>query len=887
MKFAKILFLLIAGPVFAFSQVQQYQVLKLSDSLNARISKPVSPSTGQLLRYNGADWTSFTPPYLTSYTETDPVYTSTVSNQLMYKANIPASADLNTYTTTGIYVQLFNAQAATGTNYPIGLAGELEVIVGNAGMLWQTYRVYNDATVANRGTWKRAFYSSWGTWVKDIDNTALTTTLGAYELLSNKAATVTTPNQLSTSIYPSMAAFTGMFRKPVDMYFTGASGYDMSPVNNDWAWHDWAAFNRVGATWTFETSVDNGTNWTSGTFNKAVLAQKASVNVNTLTFGSTNAMRYTINTAQLNYSEIWWIMMVGNYGTLGVCVNVETSTDNITWTPRTTNTAYIAMTTFPLYTYMNYGLALDSWLRITITSNPAGTGSFNLNSLRLMARRIGSQGQYKEYEFPYTWDENRYMSIASPTTTTPTGFDLALLQTSSGQITRGSISNILDGRYIQNQNASAQTANSWINGSSRAGSFVDNALGYTIASQTGYTGFFTSSTLATAQNVKAGSLVISNSYATNAPTNGLYALGDAYLHGNVRIDGGQTAATNTTTKLTVLGASSSGINNMTLGSAANTTFGILGNGGGGTNGLYGLYFGHNSASGAQWIQAGRTDGTTTAYDILLQGAGGNVGIGITAAPATKLDVGGTIRQSGATSAMLKANGSGDIVAATLNTDYVNANIATSNLTTPTSTTRTLTVGIGGTFTITGNGSSISMGGSGGSPTLSLVGGSGAMSIRSNNATYATTLSGSNLTANRTNYMPNGSGVYALSVNGVTADNAGNISLGSVSINDGSGSYAVQPNDRTMMFYQTDEYVDLPDPADNAGRELKFRQQAGYTIYFNSYAIYDIGGNVSYSNYPYASCPYACTKDGYSITLQSTRDFSGNWQWFITDVDETP
>src|SRR5690606_16546016 len=33
-------------------------------------------------------------------------------------ANIPASADLNTYITTGIYRQTTNSNAASGTNYP-------------------------------------------------------------------------------------------------------------------------------------------------------------------------------------------------------------------------------------------------------------------------------------------------------------------------------------------------------------------------------------------------------------------------------------------------------------------------------------------------------------------------------------------------------------------------------------------------------------------------------------------------------------------------------------------------------------------------------------------------------------------------------------------------
>ncbi len=54
------------------------------------------------------------------------------------------------------------------------------------------------------------------------------------------------------------------------------------------------------------------------------------------------------------------------------------------------------------------------------------------------------------------------------------------------------------------------------------------------------------------------------------------------------------------------------------------------------NGTYGLLAGVSSA-GYSWMQAGRTDGTATAYDLVLQSNGGNVAIGKTSANA-KLDV---------------------------------------------------------------------------------------------------------------------------------------------------------------------------------------------------------------------------------------------------------
>ena len=62
----------------------------------------------------------------------------------------------------------------------------------------------------------------------------------------------------------------------------------------------------------------------------------------------------------------------------------------------------------------------------------------------------------------------------------------------------------------------------------------------------------------------------------------------------------------------------------------------------GSAGLYGIYAGV-SDSGNTWIQAMRNN-TATAYDLLLQPSGGNVGIG-TSSPGEKLEVSGNIRMS--------------------------------------------------------------------------------------------------------------------------------------------------------------------------------------------------------------------------------------------------
>ena len=59
---------------------------------------------------------------------------------------------------------------------------------------------------------------------------------------------------------------------------------------------------------------------------------------------------------------------------------------------------------------------------------------------------------------------------------------------------------------------------------------------------------------------------------------------------------------------------------------------------------YGLVVGNSSADGHVWLQAQRTDGTATAYNMTLNEAGGNVGIG-TSAPTAKLSVAGDLTVS--------------------------------------------------------------------------------------------------------------------------------------------------------------------------------------------------------------------------------------------------
>jgi hypothetical protein len=88
---------------------------------------------------------------------------------------IPDAADLNTYTTPGLYYQNANAQAASGKNYPEANAGTLE-IYKNAGTT-QVYRTYSSSR-----TYSRSLYGgSWSKWGKvyDTENKPTPAEIGA------------------------------------------------------------------------------------------------------------------------------------------------------------------------------------------------------------------------------------------------------------------------------------------------------------------------------------------------------------------------------------------------------------------------------------------------------------------------------------------------------------------------------------------------------------------------------------------------------------------------------------------------------------------------------------------------------------------------------------
>jgi len=85
--------------------------------------------------------------------------------------NIPGSANLNNYNATGLYHQPSTANAASGSNYPVALAGVLEVI-SDSSIIYQKYTAYDSA----HNVYVRTYYSgAWTSWTRVLDTVDLGT----------------------------------------------------------------------------------------------------------------------------------------------------------------------------------------------------------------------------------------------------------------------------------------------------------------------------------------------------------------------------------------------------------------------------------------------------------------------------------------------------------------------------------------------------------------------------------------------------------------------------------------------------------------------------------------------------------------------------------------
>ena len=90
--------------------------------------------------------------------------------------HIGGSQDLNLYVNTGLYGQQSNVSASTGINYPVSLAGKLEVVKVSDDFIYQTYSTYNDSGVYTRNYYAGgAGWYGWNKTIRDSDVTEAST----------------------------------------------------------------------------------------------------------------------------------------------------------------------------------------------------------------------------------------------------------------------------------------------------------------------------------------------------------------------------------------------------------------------------------------------------------------------------------------------------------------------------------------------------------------------------------------------------------------------------------------------------------------------------------------------------------------------------------------
>jgi len=122
---------------------------------------------------------------------------SRLSGVLAHQGSIGAGDDLNTYTTTGIWHQNLDANAASGTNYPVPLAGMLRVYASSM-MVYQEYFAYGV-----NATYIRKHYNGvWQPWhqVYDSGHKPSLTDLGAAAANHTHSASDITSGTISGNV---------------------------------------------------------------------------------------------------------------------------------------------------------------------------------------------------------------------------------------------------------------------------------------------------------------------------------------------------------------------------------------------------------------------------------------------------------------------------------------------------------------------------------------------------------------------------------------------------------------------------------------------------------------------------------------------------------------
>lgn len=346
-----------------------------SGSYNDLTNKPTIPSkTSQLTNDSG---------YITSYTETDPIYSASVAAGI-------TSSDITAWNNKSDFSGNYNDLTDKPTIPAAQVNSDWNATSGLA-------RILNKPTLATVAT------------------------SGSYNDLSNKPTIPTDYLPLSGGTMTGNitlkdlngAIFT---TSNTQYYYPSANSVANLPCVRD-SYHDRFAFSNIV---TNETTTD-GTTWTSASDTpslKNLFIQKQNQSIQIL---STDilARRFVVNDKQ--YSQTEWFEFFVTYGggsAQPFIFKIETSGDNATWTTRFETTFSSIMAG----AYCHAGLVsggVDTYYRFTFTKTGSVTNRrMDLAFLRGFTRRRGNQGLGIEQELPYDWDATRNLYPLSNNTMT-------------------------------------------------------------------------------------------------------------------------------------------------------------------------------------------------------------------------------------------------------------------------------------------------------------------------------------------------------------------------------------------------------------------------------------------------------------------------------------
>lgn len=172
-------------------------------------------------------------------------------------------------------------------------------------------------------------------------------------------------------------------------------------------WHDILAFGRHVGWPSFEQTAD-GVNWEEKTLSKIPFLQKDGTGI-TVINASNKGARWTWNSGNFGYNGASWLFVGIGYGGDGIkntTIQVHTSSDGDTWSRR--HLSVISNHQRP-YLFKVADAGNYKYLRITLLMEDLSLTSYAsvvIQAIKFVTTRWGSQGAGREYEFPYTWDDN-------------------------------------------------------------------------------------------------------------------------------------------------------------------------------------------------------------------------------------------------------------------------------------------------------------------------------------------------------------------------------------------------------------------------------------------------------------------------------------------------